>query len=122
MREYMADQQIGQILANSPVGADGIWQCEPVCDLRDAHVSRHIGIGFTTGKYNLRGVVSRGVFEGGGQERSLSDKYREDASKITARWPFVANLLRQLAASYESEGSFHDHQTDWSDQFKSLGT
>ena len=118
-REVVGDQQIGQVLANSPVGEDGIWPCEPVRDLLDSLASHHVGIGFVIGKSNLRGVTSRGVFDGGVQERSLSDKYREDAVKTAARWPFTANLLRQLAAGYESEGSLLDQQADWTDQFES---
>ena len=118
-REVIGDQQVGQVLANSPVGEDGIWPCEPVRDLLDSLSSRHVGIGFVVGKSNLRGVTSRGMLDGGVQERSLSDKYREDAVKTAARWPFTASLLRQLAASYESEGGIHDQQADWTDQFES---
>ena len=118
-REDIGDQQIGQMLANAPVGEDGVWPCEPVCDLLDDLASRHIGIGFTIGKSNLRGVTTRGVFDGGGQEKSLADKYRQDVAKIGARWPFTAQLLRQLAASYEVEARREDQQADWSDQFES---
>ena len=118
-RENIGDQQIGQMLANAPLGEDGVWPCKPVRDLLDDLASRHIGIGFTTGKMNLRGVTSRGVFDGGGQERSLVDKYRQDAAKIGARWPFTAQLLRQLATNYEVEARREDQQADWSDQFES---
>ena len=118
-REDIGDQQIGQMLANAPVGKDGNWPCEPVRDLLDDLASLHIGIGFTTGRTNLRGVTSRGVFDGGGQERSLVDKYRQDAAKIGARWPFTAKLLRQLAASYESQARQEDQEADWSDWFES---
>ena len=118
-REDIGDQQIGQMLANAPVGEDGNWPCEPVRDLLDHLASPHIGIGFTTGRTNLRGVTSRGVFDGGGQEKSLSEKYRQDAAKIGARWPFTARLLRQLATGYESEARREDQQADWSDQFES---
>ena len=118
-REDIGDQQIGQMLANAPVGEDGNWPCEPVRDLLNDLASRHIGIGFTTGRTNLRGVTSRGVFDGGGQERSLVDKYRKDAAKIGARWSFTARLLRQLAANYEVEARREDQRADWSDQFES---
>ncbi|MDE2937376.1 MAG: hypothetical protein OXR67_00430 [Chloroflexota bacterium] len=118
-REVAGDQQIGQVLANSPIGIDGIWPCEPVREMLDSLSSRHVGIGFVIGKSNLRGTTSRGLFDGGVQERSLSDKYREDAAKTAARWPFTASLLRRLAAGYKAEGRFHDQQADWSDQFES---
>jgi len=118
-REDIGDQQIGQMLANAPIGEDGIWPCESVRDLLDELASPHIGIGFTIGKMNLRGVTSRGVFDGGVQERSLVDMYRQDAAKIGARWPFTARLLRQLATNYEVEARREDQRADWSDQFES---
>ena len=118
-RGDIGDQQIGQILANAPVGEDGIWPCEPVRDLLDDLASHHIGIGFTTGKRNLRGVTSRGIFDGGKQERSLADGYREDAAKIAARRPFTAQLLRELADSYDYQARLEDQRADWSDRFES---
>ena len=117
-REDIGDQQIGQMLANAPAGEDGIWPCEPVRDLLDDLASPHVGIGFTTGRANRRGVTSRGVFDGGGQERSLVDKYRQDADKIGAKWPFTAQLLRQLAGNYEVDAKREDQMAEWSDQFE----
>ena len=118
-RQDIGDEQIGQMLANAPAGKDGVWPCESVRDLLDDLASRHIGIGFTTGRINLRGKTSRGVYDGGEQERSLMDGYRQDAAKIGARWPFTAQLLHQLAANYEVEARREDQQADWSDQFES---
>ena len=118
-RGDVGDQQIGQVLANAPVGKDGIWPCEPVRDLLDSLASRHVGIGFGIGKSNLRGVTSRTLFEGGRQERSLADRGLDDATRITATWPFTAQLLRELAASYDSEARREDQEADWSDQFES---
>ena len=118
-RGDIGDEQIGQMLANSPPGGDGVWPCEAVRDLLDDLASSHVGMGFTTGKANLRGVTSRGAFDGGGQERSLVDKYRQDAAKIGAKRPFTAQLLRQLAARYEVAARWEDQRADWSDQFES---
>ena len=117
-REIVGDQQIGQVLANCPVGEDGAWPCEPVRDLLGRLTARHVGIGFTMGKHNLRGVTSKGIFDGGTQERSLADTYRKDASSIAAKWPFTAALLRELADGYTQEGQYEDQRADWSDQFE----
>lgn len=116
-REEIGDEQIGQLLANAPSGADGIWPCEPVRDLLNALDSYHIGVGFTIGKYNLRAVVSKGVYGGGNQERTLADRYRADAYQLTARWPITAKFLRDLASSYEWEARFFDTDADWREQF-----
>ena len=118
-RGDIGEEQIGQILANAPIGADGVWPCEPVRDLLDRIGSPHIGQGFTTGGFNLRGVTSRGMFDGGKQERSLADGYRADAARIASSWPFTARLLRELANSYESSGRQFDRESDWRDLFQS---
>lgn len=110
-RDVIGDQQIGQALANAPIGADGVWPCEPVRDLLDKIASpRHIGIGFTIGKRNLRSVTMRGLFEGGAQETSLAEEYRKNAQLIEARWPTTAKLLRDIADSYDSEAQWHDNE------------
>ena len=118
-RGEIGEEQIGQLLANAPVGSDGVWPCEPVRDLLDRIGSPHIGQGFTTGKFNLRGVTGRGIFEGGEQERSLADRYRADAARITSLWPFTAQLLRKLADGYESDAWRFDRESDWDDLFQS---
>ena len=117
-RKDIGDQEIGRILANSLLGMDGIWPCELVRDLLDAVASKHIGIGFTIGKRNLRGVTERGLIEGGKEEHSIAAKYRKEAREISPRWPFTASVLREIADAYESEGQFHDQRADWTDQFE----
>ena len=116
-REDIGDEQIGQLLANSPTGSDGLWPCEPVRDLLDSLASNQVGLGFTVGKFNLRGVTSRGVFEGGESERSLADRYRSDSMKMAPSWPFTAQLLRKLAEDYDLSGRQFDRESDWRDQF-----
>ena len=118
-REDIGEEQIGQILANAPVGSDGAWPCEPIRDLLDRIGSPHIGQGLTSGKFNLRGVTSRGAFDGGEQERSLANGYRADAGRIASSCPFTAQLLRKLADSYESDARQFDRESDWRDLFQS---
>ena len=113
----MGDQTIGQLLAGGPVGVDGVWPCEEVRDLLDELRAEHIGIGFTSGKYNRRGVTSRGVFDGGNQERGLAGKYQEDADKIRARWPYTAGLLQQMARGYRNEAQRNDQEAIWRENF-----
>ena len=117
-REEAGDEFIGQLLAKSPTGADGIWPCEPVRDLLDEIRSQRIAHGVVLGKHNLRGVTSRGAFEGGGQEQTLADDHRAQAAKIAARWPFTSSLLRSIADSYRRESAWHEHDASWRDQFE----
>ncbi|MDI1327534.1 MAG: hypothetical protein PSV23_12145 [Brevundimonas sp.] len=58
-RGAIADIQIGQMLATSPKGSDGIWPAEPVRAVIELFRSEELESGFRTGKYNLRGVPTR---------------------------------------------------------------
>ena len=119
-RAEIGDEKIGVILANSPVGEDGVWPCEPIRDLLDAlSSSEHIGNGFTTGRFNQRGFTSRGVYDGGEQERVLAGSYRKDAAKVAAQWPFTAKLLRQLAQTYDADAWEEDTRAEWTDEAES---
>ena len=115
-RENIGDRTVGNLLANAPTGEDGVWPCEPVRDLLDNLPSpEHIGRGFVVGKRNLRGVTSRGPYDGGAQERELAERYHNDAANIASRWPFTAKLLQQLARSYESDAHREDEEAEWTD-------
>ena len=108
-RESIGDQYIGQLLANAPKGLDGIWPSEPVRDLLDKYASQHMGVGLVIGKQGRRGVTTRSLFDGGQQERSLAEQYRESATRITAKWPFTAKILRDIAEDYSQEARWHDN-------------
>ena len=116
-RAEIGDEKIGEILANAPIGIDGAWPCEPVRDLLDAlSSSEHIGNGFTIGRFNQRGVTSRGIYDGGAQERSLAAEYREYADRCAIKWPFTSNLLRGIANSYEADARRADTRAAWTDE------
>ena len=116
-RAEIGDEKIGEILANAPVGSDGAWPCEPVRDLLDALSSfEHIGNGFTIGRFNQRGVTSRGIYDGGAQERSLAAEYREYADKCAVKWPFTSRLLRGIADSYVADARWADSRAAWTDE------
>ena len=115
----IGDEQIGQLLANAPTGEDGAWPCEPVRDLLEDLASDDIGNGFAVGKHNLRGVTSRGIAEGGAQERSLEERVRNDALRLAPKWPFTARWLRAIADGYKSGARRHDNVAEWNDQFES---
>ena len=116
-RGGIGDDFIGQLLSRAPVGDDGIWPCEPVRELLEQVASQSMGNGFTVGTHNRRGVTSRGVFDGGGQERTLVEEYRRQADEIAARWPTTAGLLRRIAESYEREAQWHDRDAEEQDRF-----
>jgi hypothetical protein len=67
--------------------------------------------GLGLGIYNRRGVTSRGMFDGGDQERALADSYGQQAAGAAA-WPRVRRLLRHLVDSYEREGRRNDEEAE----------
>lgn len=116
-RGEIGDDMIGQLLSRAPVGVDGVWPCEPVRELLEQIASQNMENGFVTGTHNQRGVTSRGVFDGGGQERTLSGDYRRQANEITAQWPTTAGLLRRIGESYDRDAQWHDQDAEERDRF-----
>ena len=111
-RVDIGDQYIGQLLSKSKIGLDGIWPCEAVRDVLEKYQSKHINIGFSIGVSNARGVFSRGLDEGGKQERDLSSKYRNWSQKIKNSHPHVSAILESIANDYEKDAQFWDNKVE----------
>jgi excisionase family DNA binding protein len=111
-RGDIGDELIGQLLSGSAEGADNIWPAEPVRDLVESIGSQDLETGLHIGRANARGFTSRGVFDGGQQERSLAEKYRDWAASLTPQWPRTARMLRGLAESYERDARRNDSEAD----------
>jgi hypothetical protein len=103
-----ADAHIGQILARSPVGSDGVWPHESVRVAIEAFANDEMIEGFVTGVYNSRGMTSRELFEGGAQERTQAKQYLNAAQYLAKRWPQTATALTRVAEGYESEARRED--------------
>ncbi|MGH3950330.1 MAG: hypothetical protein ACRDSE_14590, partial [Pseudonocardiaceae bacterium] len=111
-RAAIGDEQIGQVLAASPVGTDGVWPAEPVREIIENVGNARIDAGLHIGKTNQRGVTSRGIFDGGDQERALEKKYRDMAATVSTRWPRTARILRGIADSYQREARRNDAEAE----------
>lgn len=105
-REEIGDQLIGDLLASSPPGSDGIWPHETVRDVLEEVGTTNIARGMSIAKYNARGAHFRA--RGGGEERELADQYRNWSKQIAFDWPFTARMLEELAKSYDHEAEWHD--------------
>ena len=109
------DIQIGLMLAHSPTDPDGIWPHIAVRNLierlKSEIIERHIQIEI----YNSRGVVRRGLNDGGAQERDLAERYKKMGDALRTRWPRSASMLRSMADSYENEAKVHDVESDLHD-------
>ncbi len=111
-RTAIGDEQIGQVLASSPVGTDGVWPAESVREIIENIGNARLDTGLHIGEVNSRGVTSRGIYDGGDQERELERKYREMAAKISTRWPRTARILRGIADSYQQDARRHDSEAE----------
>jgi hypothetical protein len=111
-REYaraeIGDICLGQLLAKTDEGENGIWPCEAVCEAMESIASLEIGKGFYDGVYNSRGVHSRG--EGGEQERELAAKFRAWAERLHFDYPYIGGVLESIAASYDREARWEDSE------------
>ncbi|MGH3301319.1 MAG: helix-turn-helix domain-containing protein [Streptosporangiaceae bacterium] len=107
-RADIGDEQIGQTLASSPPGADGIWPAEPVRAIIEDIGSPGIEAGIHVGVFNDRGVTGRGLYDGGQQERDLASRYRRWAGATSGRWPRTSRILRRLSETYEQEARRED--------------
>ena len=111
-RVDIGDEKIGELLSNAPAEKDGAWPCLPVCDAMERIASQKIGLGFNIGVFNGRGVVSRGLNEGGVQERELAAKYRGWAKLRAFDYPHVSGVLESIAASYDRDAKKEDTEVE----------
>jgi hypothetical protein len=71
-----------------------------VRQLLDKEDMENMRDGFFTGTLNKRGVTSRSMYEGGGQEIDLANKFDALSKKVEISEPFVAETLKRIANSY----------------------
>jgi len=113
-RVEVGDEMIGELLSKdkSPAAEDGGWPCLPVCEAMESIGSQRIGEGFNIGVFNGRGVHSRGMDEGGAQEREFAAKYRGWAKLRAFDYPYVSSVLENIAASYDRDAKREDAQVE----------
>ncbi|KKW20478.1 MAG: hypothetical protein UY62_C0050G0005 [Parcubacteria group bacterium GW2011_GWF2_50_9] len=109
------DLQIGFILAHAPADPDGTWPHTTVRNIVEQLNNQTIDDHIQNEIYNSRGVTSRGLNDGGNQERALVEKYKKLSEAVKVRWPRTATLLRSIAKFYEHEAKGHDVESDLQD-------
>ena len=109
-RAEVGDIQIGELLSKAPPDKDGAWPCSAVCEAMEATASEDVADGFVIGKRNERGVTTRGVEEGGDQERELAAKYRRWAQLRRVDYPFMSSVINRIAEWYDNDAKREDAQ------------
>ena len=97
---------IGQLLAKSPVGSDGISPHEVVREVLEVVGTSNIARGMAMGRYNARGAHFRA--RGGNEEREIARQYQNSAKRLKFDAPFTTRMLEDLASSYDHEAVMHD--------------
>lgn len=111
-RLEVGDVHIGQVLAHANADPDGSWPVAAVRDAIQRIASSDLEDGFGTEIINERGPTSRGLLDGGRQERALAASWRERADRVRDRWPRVAAILDRVARSYEQEAQMFDAEAE----------
>ncbi|MFA5917768.1 MAG: hypothetical protein WC850_06050 [Candidatus Gracilibacteria bacterium] len=111
-RYEVGSQKIGELLINCPVGKDGVWPCEEVRDIFEKYENKDLEIGFGIGKRNSRGTFSKGIFEGGIQEKELSDGFKSNYEKLRIKWPRTAKILKNLSDDYLRDSKYEDENVE----------
>lgn len=107
-RERITDQQLGALLAHAPSSKkDNAWPHEAVRSTIEKLASDELERGVSIERFNMRGVYSKAIGEGGEQERVLARQYREWANAMP-EWPRVAALLMRISESWLREAEKAD--------------
>lgn len=108
-RIEVADMEIAKILACYKT-TDGVWPSDEICKIIDGINTKSIRNNFHAAIFNNRGTTSRGIFDGGQQERELSANLRDLAQKHAIKWPVTSSILDDLAKEYDRIGQEEDRQ------------
>src|SRR5262249_1689251 len=106
------DVRIGEVFAHAPSDDRGVKPCVPVREIIEDCESDALTSGFANGLFNLQGVTSRGLHEGGEQERQLAATYERYAKACEISWPRTAAALRNVAQSFFEMAQRLDEDAD----------
>jgi hypothetical protein len=108
----IGDELIGKYLSHCPPGNDRIWPHEAVRFVIENARSVELDRGIYIGELNSRGITTRSPYDGGEQERKLTENYEKKAKKIELIYPRTAVILRDLARSYKRDAKRMDDDVE----------
>lgn len=107
-RGRIADQYVGHILAHGPSDpTDGAWPHRVIRDLLETLASDDVEAGIRTERFNMRGVVSKEMFEGGRKERELAEQARNWA-KTAIAYARASAMLSSIANEWDAYADQED--------------
>jgi len=109
-RRGMASEFVGHVLAHAPADpSDEAWPHIAVRDLIENLSSDEVERGLRIERFNMRGVYSKALFEGGKQERGFAYQARTWAAKCD-RWPRTQKLLNEIATEWDRHAEWEDSE------------
>ncbi|MBA7528762.1 hypothetical protein ES705_20952 [subsurface metagenome] len=99
------------MLARIPVPSDNIWPCM-LARKYIKNGKEEIKKGLSIGKYNLRGITSRSLTDGGGQERFIAADYFTNAQKLEVDFPETSKFLKKMGEQYKQEAGWMDKDAE----------
>ena len=101
-RGEIGDLMIGRMLAYAPNDTDdGAWPHRAIRDVIEDADSADLESGIRSEQMNKRGVSTRGLTEGGAQERDLAAQARAWAAVVGPRSPRTERLLRRISDMWD---------------------
>ncbi|QEN86749.1 hypothetical protein FZC33_10595 [Labrys sp. KNU-23] len=110
-RKEVTDIYIGHLLAHAPPDPDGAWPHKSVRRVVEQLNAPSVERGIATERFNMRGVYTKSMTEGGEQERELATRYRNWA-KTSDTYPRTARLLERIAEGYDHEAKDADQKSN----------
>jgi hypothetical protein len=100
---------IGRALAHS-AERDGVWPQPEVTAVLERLKSADVENGLMIERFNMRGVFTKAMFEGGQQERDFAQQYRDWAAHIPATNRRTRTLLETIAKRWDIDAEQADDE------------
>ncbi len=107
----VADAYIAQVLAQYPE-TEKTWPPDEICNVLESINTPSIKRNFSAAIFNNRGATSRGVFDGGDQERVLAKHFNQLSEFHKNKFPHVASILEGLSKGYEEDAKREDESAE----------
>lgn len=106
-----ADAHIARVLAHYPE-AEKKWPPDEICHVLEVINSASIKSNFSAAVFNKRGATSRGIFDGGEQERVLANHFSKLSELHKNKYPNVASVFANLSSNYEEDAKREDETAE----------
>ena len=101
---------IGKLFAHAPNDpGDSAWPAIALRDVIEAEMSEQLEQGIAIERFNMRGVYSKGIYDGGEEERRFASQYRDWAAACVA-WPRTSAMLDDIATGWDRQAEHEDIQ------------